>query len=73
MKITLDIKDSMVKTFLAYIKTLDYVSISGDENIDIPQWQKEEVEKRKEQVENGRMKTKIWSKARGDIFKSNSI
>lgn len=69
MKITLDIKDNMVKTFLDFIKTLDYVSISGDENIDIPQWQKEEVEKRKEQVENGIMKTKSWSKARKDIFK----
>jgi hypothetical protein len=43
MKITLEIKDSRFSTFLAFIKTLDYVSVSKDE---IPAWQIKESEKR---------------------------
>jgi len=44
MKITLDIKDSRFSTFLAFIKTLDYVSVP-DEGA-IPQWQVNEVNER---------------------------
>ena len=43
MKITLDIKESRLSTFLAFIKTLDYVSITEN---NIPQWQIDEVESR---------------------------
>lgn len=43
MRITLDIKENRLNTFLAFIKTLDYVSIT--ENA-IPQWQIDEVENR---------------------------
>ncbi len=41
MKITLDIKDSNYYTFLEFIKTLNYVSVSNTD--DIPKWQKNEV------------------------------
>jgi len=44
MKVTLDIQDSRFNTFLAFIKTLDYVSVKIDDVI--PQWQMDEVEKR---------------------------
>jgi len=43
MRITLEIKENRLSTFLAFIKTLDYVSISENE---IPQWQINEVENR---------------------------
>lgn len=43
MRITLDIKESRLSTFLALIKTLDYISITEN---DIPQWQIDEVESR---------------------------
>lgn len=51
MKITLDIKESQFDTFLAFIKTLDYVSLPKDE-ISIPQWQKEEVNRRLENLKS---------------------
>tara|TARA_B100000809_G_C14796087_1_gene408502 strand:+ start:21 stop:236 length:216 start_codon:yes stop_codon:yes gene_type:complete len=44
MKVTLDIKENRLSTFLAFIKTLDYVSISKEDSI--PQWQKDEVNQR---------------------------
>ena len=44
MKITLDIKESRLSTFLEFIKTLDYVSLSNDDSI--PAWQIKEVNKR---------------------------
>lgn len=68
MKITLEIKDSMFKTFLAFIKTLDYVSVSTEEST-IPEWQKEEVKRRIELVEKGQMKTRSWDKAKKEVFK----
>ncbi len=47
MKLTLDIKDSNYHTFLEFIKTLNYVSVSKDA---IPEWQKEEVKNRLEDL-----------------------
>jgi hypothetical protein len=67
MKIILEIKDNKFKTFLAFIKTLDYVSIYNQE--DIPEWQTTEVKKRLDLIENGDMKTRDWEKAKKDIFK----
>ncbi|OFY97246.1 MAG: hypothetical protein A3K10_06290 [Bacteroidetes bacterium RIFCSPLOWO2_12_FULL_31_6] len=49
MKITLDIKENRLSTFLAFIKTLDYVSISKEDSI--PQWQKDEVNQRLKDLE----------------------
>lgn len=49
MKITLDIQENRLSTFLAFIKTLDYVSITKDDNI--PQWQKDEVAQRLKDLE----------------------
>jgi hypothetical protein len=49
MKITLDIQENRLSTFLAFIKTLDYVSISKEDNI--PQWQKDEVNQRLKDLE----------------------
>ena len=66
MKLTLEIQDSRFKTFLDFIKTLDYVSIQEDA---IPQWQQDEVNKRLELINKGKMKTRNWDEAKKDIFK----
>lgn len=66
-RITLDIEDKKFKTFLEFIKTLEYVSISKDGAI--PQWQQDEVNKRLQLVEKGEMKTRDWEEAKADIFK----
>jgi len=66
-QITLNIADKKFKAFLEFIKTLDYVSISKEE--EIPDWQQEEVKKRLDLVDKGEMKTRSWDKAEKDIFK----
>jgi hypothetical protein len=68
MKITLDIKDSKFNAFLAFIKTLDYVSVNKEDE-SIPQWQEEEVNKRLAKIEKGDMNTRNWNEAKKDIFK----
>lgn len=67
MKITLDIQDSRFNTFLAFIKTLDYVSVKKEE---IPMWQQDEVENRLKLIEKGEMGTRNWEDAKEDIFKN---
>lgn len=67
MKITLDIQDSRFDTFMSFIKTLDYVSITKEDVI--PKWQQDEVNKRLELVNSGEMKTRRWNEAQKDIFK----
>jgi len=66
-QITLNIADKKFKAFIEFIKTLDYVSISKEE--EIPQWQQEEVKERLELVDKGQMKTRSWDEAEKDIFK----
>jgi len=69
MKLTLDIDDNKFNTFLAFIKTLDYVSVGKNEDLSIPQWQQEEVNKRLAMIESGEMETRDWEEAQKDIFK----
>ena len=66
-QLILDIEESKFKTFLSFIKTLDYVSVSEEEAI--PQWQQEEVNRRLQLIEEGDMKTRSWDEAKKDIFK----
>jgi hypothetical protein len=63
----LHIEDSKYKTFLSFVRTLDYVSV--DEVQDIPQWQQDEVARRLELIESGKMKARSWDEASKDIFK----
>ncbi len=67
MKITLDIQDNRFDTFLEFIKTLDYVSISNED--EIPQWQRDEVKSHLKLIKKGEMKTRSWKEAKKDIFK----
>ena len=67
-QITLSIPDSKFKTFLEFIKTLEYVSINKATE-EIPEWQKNKVNERAELINRGEMKTRTWKEAEKDIFK----
>lgn len=66
MRITLDIKKNRLSTFLAFIKTLDYVSITEN---DIPQWQMDEAESRLADLEKHPEKAIDFDHAIGRIEK----
>jgi hypothetical protein len=66
-QITLNIDETKFKAFLNFIKTLDYVAVCDETNI--PLEQQEEVQRRLELVQEGKMKTRSWSEAKQDIFK----
>lgn len=66
-QITLNIDETKFKAFISFIKTLDYVSVSDE--IDIPIEQQEEAQRRLELVQEGKMKTRSWNKAKQDVFK----
>ncbi|HKL02567.1 MAG TPA: addiction module protein [Cryomorphaceae bacterium] len=66
-KLILNIEESKYRAFLSYIETLDYVSVSKNE--DLPVWQQEEVKRRMDLVAKGEMKARTWDEARKDVFK----
>ncbi len=67
MKITLDIQDKSLNKFLELIGSLEYVSVSKEQ--EIPQAQIDEVNRRLELIAKGEMKTRSWEDAKRDIFK----
>ncbi|MCA1761957.1 MAG: addiction module protein [Flavobacteriales bacterium] len=66
-KLILNIEESKYRAFLSFIETLDYVSVSKNE--DLPVWQQEEVKRRMDLVAKGEMKARTWDEARKDVFK----
>src|SRR5690554_3715146 len=70
-QITLNIDETKFKTFLDFIKTLDYVSVSDE--INIPLEQQQEAQRRLKLVQEGKMKTRSWSEAKQDILNDNGI
>ncbi len=67
----LHIEDSKYKAFLSYVRTLDYVSV--DEGDDIPQWQQDEVARRLELIELGKMTARSWDEASKDVFRKLGV
>ncbi len=65
-QVTLSIPDNKFKTFLAFIKTLDYVQV---EDNTIPQWQMEEVNKRLADYKNNPEQAMDFDTAMDDIDK----
>ena len=63
--ITLQIDDQKFDAFRSFIETLDYVSVIDD---DLPEWQKEEIDKRLKLLDSGKMSTRSWKEAKKDIF-----
>lgn len=68
-QLTLNIEESKLTDFLSFIETLDYVSISNEEE-NIPAWQQAEVVRRIDLIERGEMKTGKWSDVKNQIFKT---
>lgn len=66
-EITLNIEESKFDTFLSFIKTLDYVSVSEAENI--PNWQQDEVLCRLKKIEKGEMEVHAWETIKKDVYK----
>lgn len=65
-QITLNIPESKFKIFLDYIRGLDYVSISNEN--DIPMDQQLEVNRRMDAIEKGEIRLRSWEEAEKDIF-----
>lgn len=58
-QIIIQVENSKLDAFVSLIESLDYVSISEMQD-DIPEWQIQEVLRRQELVDSGRMKTYSW-------------
>ena len=69
MKITIEIKTSKFATFIAFLKTLDYVSIITSEEDTIPKWHKKEVRKRLNDYNNNPEQAVDFDMAMNDIEK----
>jgi hypothetical protein len=65
-QITINVPESKFKIFLDFIRGLDYVSISNEN--DIPLDQQLEVNRRMEAIEKGEIKLRSWEEAEKDIF-----
>lgn len=66
-QVVLNVEESKYKRFLSLLKTLDYVTIT--EQQEISEWQKNEVSNRKKLIKKDVMKTRSWEEAENDIFK----
>ena len=71
-QVTLNIEDDKLKTFMAFIKTLNYVSLEKNEEI-IPLWQQEEVAKSITEIDNGPAVLEDWEVTRKRLFKKHNI
>lgn len=71
-QITLNIEDDKLKTFMAFIKTLNYVSLDKSEDT-IPLWQQQEVAKSIEEINNGTAVLEDWEVTRKRLFKKHNI
>ena len=71
-QVTLNIEDDKLKTFMAFIKTLNYVSLEKNEEI-IPLWQQEEVAKSITEIDNGTAVLEDWEVTRKRLFKKHNI
>jgi len=50
-QLLLNIEESKYKAFLSFIKTIDFISLVKDEDMVVPKWQIEEVNRRIEELE----------------------
>ena len=66
-QLTLTVEDSRYDTFLALLKTLDYVSLSNPQE-HVPLWQQAAVNNRLKRLKNAEMTTRSWSEAKQELF-----
>lgn len=66
MRVTLNIQDDRLESFLKHIENLEYAQIIEKNPTSE---QQEEILKRMEAVRSGKMKSRSWEEAKRDIFK----
>ncbi|MEM9417037.1 MAG: hypothetical protein AAF963_01655 [Bacteroidota bacterium] len=66
-QLTLTVEDSRYDTFLALLKTLDYVSLNHPQE-QVPLWQQAKVSSRLKRLKNAEMTTRSWSEAKEEVF-----
>ncbi|WP_107037450.1 addiction module protein [Brumimicrobium mesophilum] len=66
-EITLKVPDTKLNFFMELVNQLG-LEIKNDE-VNIPLEQQQEVQRRLELLQEGKMKTRSWSEAKQDIFK----
>lgn len=65
-QITLQVEDEQYSAFLSFIKTLSYVKINSNE--EIANAHIEEINRRLELIESGKMKVRGWDAAKEELF-----
>ncbi len=72
MRVNLEISDENAKAFIDFIKTLDYVKISNDLEIDftIPEWHKNLISERLESYKKNPDSAKDFEQTLKDLRKS---
>lgn len=71
-QITLNIEDDKLKTFIEFIKTLNYVSVEKKE-AEIPLWQIQETAKSIAEIDNGTAVLEDWELVKKRLFKQYNI
>ena len=66
-RIKIEVEDSKYEALMSFLETIDYISVSEIESI--PQWQKDEVSRSEQIIDNGNMSIRKWEEAKKDIFK----
>lgn len=66
-RIKIEVEDSKYEALMSFLETIDYISVSEIESV--PQWQKDEVSRREQLIDNGNMSIRKWEEAKKDIFK----
>lgn len=66
MRVTLDIDETKLSSFLEQLNGLDYVQLVVD---DISREQELETLSRWEAIESGKIGTRSWEEAKSDVFK----
>lgn len=70
-QITLNIEDDKLKTFIEFIKTLNYVSVEKKED-EIPLWQIQESAKSIAEIDNGTAVLEDWELVKKRLFKKHN-
>ena len=68
--IHIDDSSSKAKALLAYLKTLDFVSVHNDE---LPEWQKNELDKALEEHDNGTTHYTSWNDVKQELYGKHHV
>ena len=70
-QVILNIEDDKLNAFITFIKTLNYVSVAKSD--DIPQWQKDEVNKSIKEIDNSTIIHEDWEVTRKRLFEKHDL